>query len=273
MEIVNMSIGIYVWKLDGVEKYVGQSSNVERRMYDNHRGSKALFGAIAVYGYSSFEKEIITLCSLDELDSLETYYIKNLKTHVSQNGYNISWGGSSGMRGRKHNPESIEKNKSSHIGKSNSQESKNKLKETWKRRGHPFTGRTHSDETKKKISSAKLGSIAWNKGIKSGLPSPKRGVKGLGKSKYVGVSKKGKGFSARVGKDSERLYLYSSKIESDNATAYDIGAIYLYGNSCELNFPELRGEYISYLDNCNVSNGKDLIQAVRNYIERSNHGR
>lgn len=35
--------GIYVWKLGGVPKYVGQSINIEYRMYDTHKDSTSKY--------------------------------------------------------------------------------------------------------------------------------------------------------------------------------------------------------------------------------------
>jgi group I intron endonuclease len=155
-----MESGVYVWKLDGIPKYVGQGLNVKKRMVNRHRDCDALNRAIKKYGYETFEKEIICYCEPEELSDLEIYYIKKLHTHVSESGYNISWGGDASMAGRKHSEESKQKmSKNSArfmLGRHHSKESRNKMSNS--RMGNKNSlGHNQSDETKKKISSSKKG--------------------------------------------------------------------------------------------------------------------
>jgi len=135
-----MISGIYAWKLDGIYKYIGQGIDVEKRMMNNHSDCNALKNAIEKYGYDIFEKEIICYCDIDELDDLEIYYIKELHTHKSEGGYNISWGGSSPMRGRTASEETRQKMSDSNSGEN-----------------HPNFGKHLSEETKQKISIAHIG--------------------------------------------------------------------------------------------------------------------
>ena len=73
-----MPSGIYVWKLNGVPKYVGKGVDVHRRMNRNHHDNKVLNRAIIKYGFDAFEKEVVCYCEIDELNELEEYYIKKI---------------------------------------------------------------------------------------------------------------------------------------------------------------------------------------------------
>lgn len=91
--------------------YVGQSNNIERR-FAQHKSpneqeraqSKPLYKAFKKYGIEHFSFEVIEECSIEELDNREIYWIKELNSLVSQNGYNISEGdgGASGENHPKH---------------------------------------------------------------------------------------------------------------------------------------------------------------------------
>jgi group I intron endonuclease len=98
----------------------------------------------------------------------------------------------------------------------------------------------HSESTKEKIrrshNSEKNLKISSNNGIKT------RGKSRSGsKSKYCGVSKYKEYWYAYTPYKHLGIYL----LETDAAKAYDIEAIKNYGNDCNLNFPELREDYIA----------------------------
>lgn len=100
-----MSIGIYKYenKINN-NIYIGQSSNIERRyqqhLYDAiYRPKTAIDFAIAKYNIENFTFEIIELCSLEELDEKEKYWITFYDSY--NNGYNQTVGGMS-LKGEDH---------------------------------------------------------------------------------------------------------------------------------------------------------------------------
>lgn len=89
-------IGIYriVNKLNG-KCYVGQSKNLEERIKSHlvSSSSDLLHADMELLGYTNFYGEILQECSVDELNSLETYYISKFKSTDPDYGYNILPGG------------------------------------------------------------------------------------------------------------------------------------------------------------------------------------
>lgn len=134
--------GIYCIKnnING-KLYIGQSIDIlfewkylhKNRLNKNKHHNPHLQRAWNKYGEDSFSHEIIKLCSVHELDNFEEYYIKELSSYTPEKGYNISHGRNP-MRGRKHseNTKKIISEKS--IGSKNH-----------------FFGKTHSEETIKKM--------------------------------------------------------------------------------------------------------------------------
>ncbi len=197
-----MICGIYVIenKTNGM-KYVGQSSNLKRRINAPHDGCLYLSRAFEKYGKDNFEAYVIEYCDKQYLDEKEKYYIKELQSHSSQNGYNISWGGKTPMKDRKHTKESKEKISLSISGEKN-----------------PMFNKKHSKETRLLFSIQRLNN---KNGInnKNGLGHKRKNAtsKYYGVSWnierqnwYVGITLKGKGI--RIG---------SYKTEADAAKAYD----------------------------------------------------
>jgi len=121
------------------------------------------------YGAENFEITTITECKIEELHELEKYYIKELHSHMSEWGYNISWGGDSPMRGRKQSDEA--RKKISDAGKGNkyrlgttaSDETRKKMSES-KKGNRNSVGKIPSDETRKKLSIATSGENNHNFG-------------------------------------------------------------------------------------------------------------
>ena len=54
-----------------------------------------MYLAFKKYGITNFEFSIIeeNVSTVEELGKKERYYIKLYKSHISQHGYNITWGG------------------------------------------------------------------------------------------------------------------------------------------------------------------------------------
>lgn len=95
--------GIYLItnKING-KKYVGQSTDILYRWgqhisYINKLRHKSLLkSAFQHYGIDNFNFEIIEICSPEELDDKEKYYINKYNTYYlakNSNGYNMTLGG------------------------------------------------------------------------------------------------------------------------------------------------------------------------------------
>lgn len=92
---------------------------------------------------------------------IEAELIKKYKTTNSEFGYNITSGGMN----YKMSAATKEKIRQAHLGKHNSEKSKEKLRRTWEIKGHPLQGKHHTEETKKKIGDANRGRLKTEKTI------------------------------------------------------------------------------------------------------------
>ena len=145
--------------------YIGQ--HVTTNIDDGYMGSgDHIKNAIKKYGIENFKKEIIAECSsFEEMNELE----KELVNHEfvqNQNTYNHSIGGSYGWKNclkyksdeeiysiRKNAGDAIAKLLKDHEFKKNFGEKiSNSLKQYWNENGHNWIGKTHSEETKRKMS-------------------------------------------------------------------------------------------------------------------------
>ena len=163
----NMSCGIYcIENLINGKKYIGQGIDVEYRMNKYHKGCYALNNAIKLYGKENFIKYVIKYCEKEELNSLEKYYILKFHSHISDNGYNISWDNAP-MRKRKHTSEAKEKIREANLGEKNPNYGKKGEKNpifgtirplsTREKMRNSKLGKPRSAETKEKISNSRLG--------------------------------------------------------------------------------------------------------------------
>lgn len=101
----------------------------------------------------------------------------------------------------------------------------------------------------------------------------KNGKKSRGKgylnssSKYVGVYIKDNKYVSKICLNQKNIHLGYYNIESDAAKAYDISAIKYFGHDCNLNFSELRKDYIENKiiinKNTRQTNSKSGIKGIR----------
>lgn len=140
-------IGIYLITNNANGKmYVGQSYNVNKRLYEHKRKLKEnshcnehLQSAWNKYGEDAFSFEVLEECGKEHIDELERWYIKELQTQDRTKGYNSEGGGRTCQEV--------------------SAETRMKLSIVRK-------GKKHTEEAKRKMSASSMGQVAWNKGLR-----------------------------------------------------------------------------------------------------------
>lgn len=164
------------------KNYIGKSKDIEKRIKTHinsvSKRKTTLYSAIQSYGWENFEWNIIELCSENELNDKEIYWI-NYYNSMSPNGYNMKNGGDGGITSeislkiwerRRENGTDIMSEEQKEKIKSNSRvwtdEEKIKKSEEMSGEKNPFYGKKHSEETKRKLSESHKNKIPWNKGKK-----------------------------------------------------------------------------------------------------------
>jgi len=157
-----MKSGIYCFEnLIDKKRYIGQSKHIIKREKEHLYVLKSKKKEDSIYfqraynkhGQENFKFWIVEECAIELLDEREIFWIKELHSHVSENGYNISWGGNAPMNHRKHSDKSkelISKHGVGMLGKHHSEETKDKLSKANK-------GKILSEETKRKMSISRSG--------------------------------------------------------------------------------------------------------------------
>jgi len=246
-----MKSGIYcIENLVNGKRYIGQGLDAKKRMHFYHRNSHALRRAIDKYGEENFKRYILVYCEEWELHRLEIEAIKVYHSHVSDNGYNISFGGSAPMRGRKHSDESIAKIKenSSNTGKPLSEETRKKISDAQTgEKNHNF-GKTASDETKRKLSemgkgerNSFFGKLHTDESRKKISKTKKRKTfdkkPDISLFEYLGVSPSRQKWTASININKKKVYIGSYQTENEAALARDN---YIIENNLPnpLNFPQ-----------------------------------
>jgi group I intron endonuclease len=221
-------VGIYcVENLVNGKKYIGRTVNYDKRIRDHQNQLKKGINSCGIlqkawdkYREQDFKFYVIEICEREELNKKEKFYIKEWHSHVSEWGYNISWGGNAFMEGRKHTKKTKEKLSKLHIGKKCSEETRSKMSISQRGENNGFFGMRQSED------------------MKRGLSFLRQGIKRVGNasSQYVGISrvKSGK-WMVNVSAEGHRHYLGRFNTENEAATAYNNKIIELIGDAAKLN--------------------------------------
>lgn len=91
----------YTNKING-HKYVGQTNNIERRKREHRANANnpnsleynyLFHQKLREYGEENFIFSILEETTKDKIDEAEQYWIKEMHSHVKENGYNLTYGG------------------------------------------------------------------------------------------------------------------------------------------------------------------------------------
>lgn len=118
------------------KRYVGRTcKNIEIRWKEHVQASRTnvncgmlIVQAIAKYGENEFERSVLEECENDVVGAREIFWINELGTHVSNGGYNLTFGGDGGMIGFKASDETRAKMSRSQKGKKRSPEACEKMR-------------------------------------------------------------------------------------------------------------------------------------------------
>ena len=181
--------------------YVGQTSNLGRRIAKHLKGTTGPFisAAIKKYGKENFRVEVIEDgLTDDQVNEREQHWIAICRSHERESGYNLTLGGH-GTRGNKETREKLSSSlkgmwageRNPNFGKKHTQEARNRISAAQRgrkqsldhieKRARALRGRVYTAEHRAKISAAKMGQIvseATREKIRAhhlGRPSPLRG--------------------------------------------------------------------------------------------------
>ena len=137
--------------------YIGQTIRPIKRRIKEHRSGqnnkcRALFSAIKFHGWENFDKDWYE-CPDEDLNFDEELLIREMGT-ISPNGYNLREGG--GSHG-KHSEESKQRMRVATLGKTRSEETRQRCKEAKAGKNHPMYGKTRSKKSKRKQSESVTG--------------------------------------------------------------------------------------------------------------------
>jgi group I intron endonuclease len=145
--------------------YVGQTGTNIEQFLDKYLGSGKLFHrSLKKYGVDNFSKEILEICTKENINEREIFWIKELDSRNIGIGYNINPGGIGVGRGEDH----------IYFGRVTPDYIKKKISETltgkYEKGSHPNCGKVRSEEVKRQQS-------INSKGKRTGIDNPKFGTK------------------------------------------------------------------------------------------------
>lgn len=155
----NPIIGIYKIVSPVGRVYIGKSKDIEKRWghYRKHQNCQKqtrLYRSFLKYGAVNHSFEVLILCTEEELDALEIYYIKLYDSFDTMHGLNLRSGGEGGRCANESKILISKKNK----GRKRTEEQKKKLIHTYKRGpDHYLFGKTISEEAKQHLRNINLG--------------------------------------------------------------------------------------------------------------------
>jgi len=141
------------------KSYVGITTRkIARRWYEHcylgNSCGQLLNKAINKYGIDAFEIQVVASAkTISDLKELEKQLIVQYQTKVP-NGYNLTDGGD-GLTGYRHTEEDKKRNGDLKRGTVHSDETKQKMKDAHTGKNNHFYGKSHSEETKQRISATK----------------------------------------------------------------------------------------------------------------------
>lgn len=229
---------MYINKINN-KKYVGQTTNFERRykqrLNDTFNENKSdyyfpIHNAIRKYGIENFEILILkeNLNSQCLMNLFECYYIEKYNTLSKDGcGYNIAEGGSNGFTLKGKTKEEIEywkeKISKSHIGKTITEETKEKLRRCNAGEGNPFYGKQHSEESRRKMSES-------HKGLQTGKNNPNWGKKASKETLEKMSINRSRDEVVAIKKDDNTIYIKRNTVKMSEFLTELMGEKYFTSN-------------------------------------------
>jgi group I intron endonuclease len=158
--------GIYCYEnLTDGKRYTGQAQDISARekahsfrlKSDKCKDSKYFKNAWNLYGAENFKFYVVEECAIELLNEREIFWIKELHSHFTEWGYNISWGGGNFNRGLKASDETRKMMSESRMGHVVTEETKMRISKA--NMGHIVT-----EKTRKKLSESTSGENNHNFG-------------------------------------------------------------------------------------------------------------
>lgn len=169
-----MSIGIYsILNTSNGKIYIGQSRDIEKRwsnhksaLRNNHHKSSHLQSAWNKYGEDAFEFNILENCSKEDLNDNEDWWVDYFDATNRDKGYNLESGGKYNYHIRDETRKKM----------SDAKKGENHQYFGVYGKNHPRYGKTHSNETKLKMSKSH-NSSGYYRVIKMNYSSCKQGFR------------------------------------------------------------------------------------------------
>lgn len=176
------------------KRYVGKTVRTLDVRWQGHLGSARrgdtdmlVCRAIHKHGPEAFTRRVLEECDEAALPGREAHWVRELATHVSQGGYNLTFGGDGGLPGYTFSEESREKIRQKALGRKHSEESKAKMRaaklgkkqsvEHVEKRAVANSGKKRTDEQRTRISKGLKGhAVSDETRVKIGIASSQRVV-------------------------------------------------------------------------------------------------